>query len=115
MNIEKLTKIKQIMPRALKKGVLLLLGLCITTLVIYIFGREFSNFALLALLWILQFFAGFLALLSFCALALNIWHFIHNKRLKTLLGLGFYFLCGIFGIFLFLFNAFVIVLTRGNL
>ena len=97
-------------------GVPVLFFLNICTLFVFALGSSFSSEVLVTLLWFLQFFAGFLSVLSLCALIYFIVQIINKpRRLIVIVHLIINIFCGFFGVVLFLFDAVVKAVIEGNI
>ena len=93
----------------------MILGLCICTLALYAADGSFSGNTLFTLLRLVQFFTGFLVILSLCSLVFNIWRLVKSPRIKYAVFTVLYLLSGIFGTVLMFSCGFIIVATGGNL
>ncbi len=102
------------LPWIFSGGVLLILGMCVCSVILYAVSGGFSDDTQLALLWLLEFFAVFLMILSLCALIFAVWRMARYRRLRYVLFMGLYFLSGITGAGLIFFGRFIIMTAGGS-
>lgn len=105
-------------PWPLRGGVFLSFALSAAALVLYMAGnipeRGFPDETQFLLLRAMQYLSLFLTVFSLCALGFSIRLLVRKPRFRYLLGMGLYFLTGILGILLVVFNSFIVVAARGN-
>jgi hypothetical protein len=105
-------------PWPLRGGVLLSFALSVGALVLYMAGnipeRGFSDETQFLLLRVMQYLALFLIVFSLCALGFSVRLLVRKPRFRHVLGMGLYFLTGILGVLMVVFNSFIVVAARGN-
>jgi hypothetical protein len=74
----------------------------------------FPDWFMFLLLRVLRYSSLLLCAFSLCALGLSVHQIVEHPRLRTVLGIVFYFSTGILGVILAMLNSFIVVATRGN-
>jgi hypothetical protein len=110
-----LTK-KPVIAILVKRTVLFFFFLSLLTVFLYAIGtaQEFMDRTQLLLLRILVILGLCLAMDSFYGVILNIWFFIHNRKIRFFGSSGIYFITGALGAVMAIAAAFIIVASGGN-
>ena len=102
-----------------KRGVLYSLILSVVIFVLYIIGSMpdpgISDQLLFLLLRLLWYSSLMLCVFSLFTLGLRVRRLVYRPSLRNALSLFFYFVTGLFGAALVIFNSFIVAASRGNL
>jgi hypothetical protein len=103
----------------LKRGVIYSLIVTLVIFALYVIGGipdpGISDRLLFLLLRLLSYSSVLLCAFSLFAMGLKIRRLVYNPSLHNIVGLFLYFLCGLFGAALVIFNSFIIAASSGNL
>jgi len=101
-----------------KHGVLYTLAFSIIVFALYMIGSMsdpvFSDDMLFFLLRLLQYSSLLLCVFSLFSLGAKVRRLVYHPSLRNFVGLFLYFIAGLFGAALAMFNSFIIVASKGN-
>ena len=86
----------------------------VISLIVYLLELEYSDSFLFTLLAIIRYSSFMVFVCAFYKIALNIFRYISKRRKFRLLKLLIYLFFMIYGLGIFIFEAFIVVFSRGN-